>query len=101
VPTTRDRVLVIDRSSRPQRLLAGATRSLDWLARFRIEDGDAGSQPRVVDRDGTTFHDGWAAVRFTLSRLPVTAWFALPTLLVRERSRPNVEYGLAAAERSV
>ena len=76
-----------------QRLLAGAVRSLDWLARFRIEDGAPGSPPRVVDRDGTA-RDGAAAVRFALSRLPVTAWFALPTLLAagtrrgRSSSRP-------------
>ena len=90
VPSTGDRVLVVDPTARAQRLLAGAVRSLDWLARFRVEDGAPGSSPRVVDRDGTS-RQGAAAVRFVLSRLPVTAWFALPTLLVRDPSRPRVE----------
>jgi hypothetical protein len=35
----------------------------------------------VVDRDGTTLRGG-PAVAFALSRLPLTAWFALPTLLL-------------------
>ena len=86
VPSTRDRVLVVDRSSGNQRVLVGMVQSLDWLARFRVEDGPPGSAPRVVDRDGTT-RDGAAAVRFALSRLPVTAWFALPSLLLRDSSR--------------
>jgi hypothetical protein len=34
----------------------------------------------VVDRDGTTIF-GAPAVVLTLSRLPLTAWFALPALL--------------------
>jgi hypothetical protein len=86
VPSARDRVLVVDRSSANQRLLATTVRSLDWLARFRIEDGPPASSPRVIDRDGAA-RDGAAAVCFALSRLPVTAWFALPTLLVRGPSR--------------
>ncbi len=98
VPSTGDRVLVVDPTARAQRLLAGAVRSLDWLARFRVEDGAPGSSPRLVDRDGTP-REGAAAVRFVFSRLPVTAWFALPTLLVRDPSRPRVEPQLATAER--
>jgi hypothetical protein len=35
----------------------------------------------VVDRDGTTIRGTPAAV-FVLSRLPLTAWFTLPALLV-------------------
>jgi uncharacterized membrane protein YphA (DoxX/SURF4 family) len=72
VPSTRDRVLRID--SR----FHAAVRRLDWLARFRVEPG-----PRleVVDRDGTVVV-GRPAVALVLSRLPVTAWFALPTLLL-------------------
>ncbi len=64
VPSTGDRVLVVDRSSRPQRVLAGAVRSLDWLARFRIVDGAPGAPPCVHDRDGTSRHGrGSGAVR--------------------------------------
>jgi hypothetical protein len=72
VPSTRDRVLRIDAR------FHAAVRRLDWLARFRVEPG-----PRleVVDRDGTVVV-GRPAVALVLSRLPVTAWFALPTLLL-------------------
>jgi hypothetical protein len=78
VPSTRDRVLRIDRSDARHRRLAALVRALDWLARFRVE---AGSRLEVVDRDGTTIRSG-PAVAFTLSRLPLTAWFALPSLLL-------------------
>ena len=77
VPSTRDRLLVLDHTSGRQRVLGTAVRSLDWLARFRVDEGPPGSPPRMVDRDGTR-RNGSGAVRFTLSRLPVTAWFALP-----------------------
>jgi vitamin K-dependent gamma-carboxylase len=75
VPSTRDRVLRIDPA---HRRLGNVVRGLDWLARFRVEPG-----PRleVVDRDGTVIR-GAPAVAFALSRLPLTAWFALPTLLL-------------------
>jgi uncharacterized membrane protein YphA (DoxX/SURF4 family) len=72
VPSTRDRTLVIE----PRR--HALIRRLDWLARFRLE---AGSGPAVVDRDGTRL-TGAAAVVLLLSRLPLTAWFALPARLV-------------------
>jgi hypothetical protein len=65
-------------------------RALDWLARFRVERGSPGTLVEVVDRDGTAI-SGRPAVAFALSRLPVTAWFALPTLLlpaVRRARRP-------------
>jgi hypothetical protein len=75
VPSTRDRVLRIDRR------WAAAVRALDWLARFRVEPGPAGSGVEVEDRDGTVLR-GAAAVALVLSRLPLTAWFALPTLLL-------------------
>jgi hypothetical protein len=81
VPSTRDRVLRIDLSDGTHRRWAVAVRSLDWLARFRIEQAPAGSRPEVVDRDGTRLRGG-PAIAFTLSRLPLTAWFALPTLLL-------------------
>jgi hypothetical protein len=81
VPSTRDRVLRIDRSAGRHRRLAAAVRALDWLARFRVEPAPPGSPLELVDRDGTTIRGG-PAVAFALSRLPLTAWFALPTLLL-------------------
>ena len=81
VPSTRDRVLIVDFSVGRHRTLVTATRWLDWLARFRIVAGPPGCPISVVHRDGSV-RDGPAAVRFVLSRLPLTAWFALPTLLL-------------------
>ena len=71
---------------RPDRRVAtggwrALVRGLDWLARFRVEPAPPGSRLEVVDRDGTTFR-GAPAVAFALSRLPLTAWFALPALLL-------------------
>jgi hypothetical protein len=74
-PSTRDRVLYVDQRRRRWR---ASVRGLDWLARFRVEPGPGFE---VVDRDGTSLRDGAAAV-FVLSRLPLTAWFALPALLL-------------------
>ena len=88
VPSTRDRVLVLDPTSRSQRLLAGVVRALDWLARFRIEDGPPGVRA-TCRRPRRHRPSGGRRVRFTLSRLPVMAWFALPTLLVRDRRPPR------------
>ncbi len=81
VPSTRDRVLRLDPTAARHRRLSAAVRALDWLARFRVEAGRPGSPVEVVDRDGTTMRGG-AAVAFAFSRLPLTAWFALPTLLL-------------------
>jgi vitamin K-dependent gamma-carboxylase-like protein len=81
VPSTRDRVLRFDPADRRHRRLAVVVRRLDWLARFRIEPASAGSALQVVDRDGTTFRGG-PAVALALSRLPLTAWFTLPALLL-------------------
>lgn len=78
VSSTRDRVLRVDLTDPGQRRLANAVRALDWLARFRVEPGSALA---VVDRDGSTIR-GKAAIALTLSRLPLTAWFALPALLL-------------------
>jgi uncharacterized membrane protein YphA (DoxX/SURF4 family) len=90
VPSTRDRVLRIDPTRPGHRRLAALVRGLDWLARFRVEPAPPGSSLEVVDRDGTALGKG-PAVAFTLSRLPLTAWFALPALLLppvrRARSR--------------
>jgi hypothetical protein len=90
VPSTRDRVLRIDPGDERQRRWAALVRALDWLARFRVEPGPPGSGVEVVDRDGSRMR-GAPAVAFALSRLPLTAWFALPTLLlpaVRRARRP-------------
>ena len=81
VPSTRDRVLRVDPASR----LATTVRALDWLARFRIEPGSLA----VVDRDGTVIRGRPAAI-FALSRLPLTAWFALPFLLLPSVRRARV-----------
>jgi hypothetical protein len=84
VPSTRDRVLRVDFGDAHQRRLAAVVRALDWLARFRIEPGE---RLEVIDRDGRARHGG-AAAAFALSRLPLTAWFALPaTLRIRNRLR--------------
>jgi uncharacterized membrane protein YphA (DoxX/SURF4 family) len=81
VPSTRDRVLRIDPTAGRHRRLRTLVRALDWLARFRVEPAPPGSGLEVVDRDGTTI-GGAPAVAFTLSRLPLTAWFTLPALLL-------------------
>jgi hypothetical protein len=81
VPSTRDRLVVVDPASASHRRLVSGVRSLDWLARFRVEHGPPGSPVRVADRDGTLI-DGGQAVALVLSRLPLTAWFALPTLVL-------------------
>jgi uncharacterized membrane protein YphA (DoxX/SURF4 family) len=90
VPSTRDRVLRIDPTDPRQRRWAELVRRLDWLARFRVEPAKPGSRPEVLDRDGTAIRGG-PALAFALSRLPLTAWFALPSLLLppvrRARSR--------------
>jgi uncharacterized membrane protein YphA (DoxX/SURF4 family) len=88
VPSTRDRVVRIDTTVAWQRRLKNLVRALDWLARFRIEAAAPGSPLEVLDRDGTALRGG-AAVALTLSRLPLTAWFALPALLLpATRRRP-------------
>jgi hypothetical protein len=81
VPSTRDRVLRIDSTAGGQRRWSAVVRGLDWLARFRIEPAPPGSRLEVVDRDGTPIR-GAPAVALALSRLPLTAWFALPALLL-------------------
>jgi hypothetical protein len=79
VPSTRDRVVTIDPANPRYRRLAGVIGPLDWLARFRVVDGRPGGPVSLTDRDGG-FATGPAAVARVLSRLPLTAWFALPTL---------------------
>jgi hypothetical protein len=89
VPSTRDRVLRLDPGG--HRRLGAVVRRLDWLARFRVEPAPPGSPVEVRDRDGAVIR-GAPAVAFALSRLPLTAWFALPSLLlpwVRRARRPR------------
>jgi hypothetical protein len=90
VPSTRDRVLRFDPGAPRQRRLAAAVGALDWLARFRVEPAAPGSPLEVVDRGGAGIHGGPAAI-FALSRLPLTAWFALPVLLLPEVRRARRE----------
>jgi uncharacterized membrane protein YphA (DoxX/SURF4 family) len=75
VPSTRDRVLIVDPTSRWRAVV----QRLDWLVRFRIEPGPG---PAVIDRDGTP-----QGLSLALSRLPLTAWFALPTRLPQRLRR--------------
>jgi hypothetical protein len=81
VPSTRDRVLRIDPTALRHRRLGAVVGGLDWLARFRVEPAPPGSRLEVLDRDGTAIV-GAPAVALTLSRLPLTAWFTLPALLL-------------------
>jgi len=81
VPSTRDRVLRFDPGAARQRRLAALVRWLDWLERFRLEAAPPGSALEVVDRDGSAVL-GRPAAALALSRLPLTAWFTLPTLLL-------------------
>jgi Vitamin K-dependent gamma-carboxylase len=88
VPTTRDRVVLLDLAIPAHRRLADVIKSLDWLARFRIDPSEGPGRLRVVDRDGSTY-DGPAALVLVFSRLPLTAWFALPIHdLARIRVKP-------------
>ena len=77
VPTTRDRTLLLDASEPSHQRLASLTRWLDWLARFQLVYGSPGSPVHTIDRDGIV-RKGGPAVAHVFSRLPVTAWFALP-----------------------
>jgi hypothetical protein len=79
VPSSRDRVVAVDVASTRLRRFAVALAALDWLARFRVVDGPPGSGLSVTDRDGSVVRGG-VAVAVVLSRLPLTAWFALPVV---------------------
>lgn len=83
VPRTGDRVATVPGS------WATVVERLDWLGRFRVERGDS---LVVVDRDGAVL-TGRPALVLVLSRLPLTAWFALPATvaaapLTARASRP-------------
>jgi hypothetical protein len=86
VPSSRDRVLAVDRSVPRHRRFAATVAALDWLARFRVVDGREGSPVSLTDRDGRVV-TGRAAVTLVLSRLPVTAWFALPVVALGDAHR--------------
>jgi hypothetical protein len=94
VPSTRDRLVVIDPGNPRHRRLASSIGALDWLARFRVLDGRPGTPVTLTDRNGA-MSSGPAAVARVLSRLPLTAWVALPTLLV-PAARPRHPSGVAA-----
>jgi hypothetical protein len=96
VPSTRDRVIRIDPASASQRRLGALVRWLDWLGRFRVEPAGADSRLEVVDRNRTVLRGG-AAACLILSRLPLTAWFALPTLLLPSFRRARRGGGPATA----
>jgi hypothetical protein len=87
VPVTRDRVLVVDSRRPGHRGFAAMVRRLDWLARFRVEDGPPGYPLTVVDRGGRVL-TGAAAAALALSRLPLTAWPALPATALLPTHRP-------------
>jgi hypothetical protein len=77
-PATRDRTVLV----RDGRWI----RRLDWLARFRVDDGP-GRTTTVVDRDGEHL-TGTVARWFVVSRLPLTAVVGIPGLaLARRRER--------------
>jgi hypothetical protein len=98
VPSTRDRVLVVDPLRAGPRGLAATVRRLDWLARFRIEHGPPGAPLEVLDRDGRTVAGG-RAVALALSRLPLTAWPVLPTTVrtANRRTAPQHNASVSAA----
>jgi hypothetical protein len=97
VPSTRDRVLRLDPTASRHRRLGTLVRGLDWLARFRVEPAPPRSRLEVVDRDGTAIRGG-PAVALVLSRLPLSAWFALPALLLPPvRRARRAERATAAA----
>jgi hypothetical protein len=101
VPSTRDRVLRIDATAGRHRRLGALVHGLDWLARFRVEPAPPGSPLEVVDRDGATIR-GAPAVAFALSRMPLTAWFALPALLlpaIRRARRAGITASVAVNSR--
>jgi hypothetical protein len=96
VPSTRDRMVVIDPGNPRHRRLAPLIGGLDWLARFRVVDGATAAPLGLIDRDGVV-STGVPALARVLSRLPLTAWFALPTLVLPSvrRSRRHPDPGRA------
>jgi hypothetical protein len=68
VPRTGERTATV-----PARWVR-VVQSLDWLGRFHVR---AGERVEVIDRGGAVL-TGRTAVLRILSRLPLTAWFAIP-----------------------
>lgn len=85
-PVTRDRLVIIGRRHHRAAVTATAVHRLDWLARFRIRITDDDAPARVVDRDGTT-RSGLDAGALIASRLPLSAFFALPFTIAGRRRR--------------
>ena len=81
VPSTRDRVLRVDPTADGHRRLGRPGARARLAGPLPRRAGPPGSRLEVVDRDGTALRGG-PAVAFALSRLPLTAWFALPALLL-------------------
>jgi hypothetical protein len=80
--------VVLDPQRTAHRHVVGALRVLDWLARFRVQH-EAGARLTVIDRDGMA-RTGSAAVVFVASRFPVSAFVALPLLLLpANRAKPT------------
>jgi hypothetical protein len=76
-PSSEDRLLVVPSQSW-MRLIA----ALDWTARFEIEVGPGWVLRDRLRPDGSVVvRSGGAARWFTLTRLPLTFWFAAPALL--------------------
>ena len=82
-------------ADRPAPAPAAGTRApLDWLARFRVEPARAARRGRRPRRRALR---GAPAVALALSRLPLTAWFALPALLLPSASVGPVDDESGAA----
>lgn len=94
VPSTRDRVIV---AAPEHHRFVAVVHALDWLARFRIEPAPAGTPLTVIDRDGSRYERGSALVH-VFSRLPLTAWFALPLLLGARSTPGRVEHRVDLGE---
>ena len=96
VPSTRDRVIRIDPTAAAPAALGRAGARARLAGPLSRRAGSARlSRLEVVDRDGTTLR-GAPAVAFALSRLPLTAWFALPTLLLPGVRRASASAMIAA-----
>jgi hypothetical protein len=90
-PTTRERVLFYDPSSRFAALLAGFIRWFDWLARFELRPGGVslGASPFAVeDRDGS-IATGLLGVARLARATPILFPLSLPLLVLARWGRRN------------
>lgn len=71
-PSTRDRVLSVDRSRPGGRMMAMCARRLDWLARFELREHgpEVDAAVLLTQRDGQRLR-GAAAARVAMSRCPL------------------------------